>query len=171
MKSVSNVNPSSSTITMKTLCNLIVQFATVLPYIKRNTLLLAPKQNPSPDTVYFSADMEKVIMLPRLEMFLRVIFCNRIVAFNETFVPIGQQSDVRRPLPCAWHEGIPGNHDANCFWFVESECKLVSSVFATCLVEEIDRLLSQRNQNVIIYTDGFRSQNNQERFHFRIGQN
>ncbi|KAK4882665.1 hypothetical protein RN001_005984 [Aquatica leii] len=39
-------------------------------------------------TVCFFVDLEKVIMLPRIDMFKRVVFCQRIIAFNESFVPV-----------------------------------------------------------------------------------
>lgn len=61
----------------------------------------------------FSLDLQKVIMLPRLVMFKSVIFCPRIIAFNESFVPIGgSKSDGEpkfwKPEAAIWHEGIAG---------------------------------------------------------------
>ncbi|CAG9818149.1 unnamed protein product [Phaedon cochleariae] len=53
-----------------------------------------------------SADLEKVIMLPRI-MFKQVIFCQRIIVFNESFVPIGKKQQIR-PFSCLWHECISG---------------------------------------------------------------
>lgn len=38
---------------------------------------------------FYSGDMEKVIMLPRLEMFKQVIFTPRLSVYNETFAPLG----------------------------------------------------------------------------------
>ncbi|XP_031339601.1 uncharacterized protein LOC116168085 [Photinus pyralis] len=54
-----------------------------------------------------SADLQKVIMLPRLEMFKEVIFTPRIVAFNESFVPIGKKQQLG-PTAVIWHEAISG---------------------------------------------------------------
>ncbi|KAJ8870778.1 hypothetical protein PR048_027077 [Dryococelus australis] len=41
------------------------------------------------DTSYYSADLQKVIMLPRMDTLKTVMFTRRIVAFNESFVPLG----------------------------------------------------------------------------------
>ena len=40
--------------------------------------------------VFMTADLQKVIMLPRLEMFKTVLFTRWIIAFNECFVPVGK---------------------------------------------------------------------------------
>lgn len=61
----------------------------------------------------FSLDLQKVIMLPRLNMFKAVIFCPRIIAFNESFVPIGGSKDngqpkFWKPEAAIWHEAISG---------------------------------------------------------------
>ena len=37
-----------------------------------------------------SVDMQKVIMLPRIPGLKVVVFCKRIVIFNETFAPLGK---------------------------------------------------------------------------------
>ena len=55
----------------------------------------------------FSADLQKVVMLPRLDMFKSVLFTRRIIAFNESFVPVGKQQSLK-PLAVIWHEGIAG---------------------------------------------------------------
>ncbi|VEN39228.1 unnamed protein product [Callosobruchus maculatus] len=62
------------------------------------------KQN---DEIFVAADLQKVIMLPRMETFKEVIFTPRIVAYNESFVPLGKKS---KTYPCAvlWHEGVAG---------------------------------------------------------------
>lgn len=52
-----------------------------------------------------SADLEKVIMLPRAEMFKEVIFVPRITVFNESLVPVGKGKKIK-PLAVLWHEGI-----------------------------------------------------------------
>nr|CAH7750942.1 unnamed protein product [Callosobruchus chinensis] len=64
------------------------------------------------DDLYFSADLQKVIMLPRLEMFKDVIFTQRIIAFNESFVPLGKNSH-EKPLAILWHEAIAGRKKKN----------------------------------------------------------
>jgi len=46
-----------------------------------------------------SANLQKVIMLPRAEMFKKVIFTRRIKAYHESFVPVGNVSS-HKPLAC-----------------------------------------------------------------------
>jgi len=41
-----------------------------------------------------SVDLQKVIMLPRMECF-KAIFTKRIIVFNESFVPIGKKNKVK----------------------------------------------------------------------------
>lgn len=57
---------------------------------------------------YYSADLEKVIMLPRLETFKVAIFCQRLVAYNQTFAPLGKITSELKPLTVIWHDGIAG---------------------------------------------------------------
>lgn len=42
-------------------------------------------QNQNSDTMYYSVDLEKVIMCPRLDEFKVAIFCPRLILFNESF--------------------------------------------------------------------------------------
>lgn len=56
-----------------------------------------------------STDFQKVIMLPRAEMFKKVIFTRRIIAYHESFVPVGKVSS-HKPVACIWHEGITGRN-------------------------------------------------------------
>ena len=70
------------------------------------------------ENVCVSVDMQKVIMLPRLEMFKKAIFTQRIIAFNESFVPIGNSSKSLNPVAVLWHEAIAGRKKeelVNCF--------------------------------------------------------
>ena len=64
-------------------------------------------ENPSPNTVFLSADLQKVIMLPRIDMFKAVIFCQRTIVFNESFVPLGSKQRIR-PLAVLGHECVSG---------------------------------------------------------------
>lgn len=61
------------------------------------------------DCVTVSADLQKVIMLPSAEMFKKVIFTRRIIAYHESFVPVGCNSNIK-PLACIWHEGTTGRN-------------------------------------------------------------
>jgi len=58
--------------------------------------------------LFFSADLQKVIMLPRMESFKTVIFTRRIVAFNESFVPLGKLDNIYKPFAAVWHEAVSG---------------------------------------------------------------
>lgn len=67
------------------------------------------ENNPHNDTICFSGDMQKVIMLPRLDMFKKVLFVNRLIAYHETFAPVGVKSKLK-PHSMLWHEGISGRN-------------------------------------------------------------
>ena len=58
--------------------------------------------------VIYCADMEKVIMLPYLDMFKSAIFTHRIDVYNESFVPVGKKQKNFSSFPALWHEGIFG---------------------------------------------------------------
>lgn len=59
--------------------------------------------------VIFSADLEKVIMLPRLEMFKQIIFAPRLTTYNQTFAPVGKKSKLK-PLAVLWHCALAGRN-------------------------------------------------------------
>jgi len=67
-------------------------------------------ENTDSNTIIMSVDLQKVIMLPRLDMFKKAIFTQRISVFNESFVPLGklQKHNNIIPFACLWHEGIAG---------------------------------------------------------------
>jgi len=64
-------------------------------------------ENRSSHRVLFSADLEKVVMLPRIDMFKTVLFTRRIIAFNESFVPVGGKQSLK-PMAVIWHEAVAG---------------------------------------------------------------
>lgn len=48
-------------------------------------------------------------MLPRMDMFKSAVFTRRIIAFNESFVPLGNQSnELLKPIAVVWHEATSG---------------------------------------------------------------
>lgn len=55
--------------------------------------------------IVYCADLEKVIMLPRLEMFKSAIFTNRLTVYNESFVPVGKKRNSK-PFAALWHEAM-----------------------------------------------------------------
>ena len=61
-------------------------------------------------TKYFSVDMQKVIMLPRIPGVKTAVFTKRLVAFHETFAPLGKFSKENAPVGVVWHEGISGRN-------------------------------------------------------------
>ena len=63
------------------------------------------------DEVYFSVDLQKVIMLPRLPGVKTVAFTQRIIAYNETFAPLGDKNVVKNkglPVAMTWHQAEGG---------------------------------------------------------------
>lgn len=81
-------------------------------------------------------------MLPRLEMFKEIIFTPRIVAYNESFVPIGKRYKNVHACAIIWHEGIAGR----------SKEDLISTFYAF--------FLANRDMNKItIWLDNCSSQN------------
>ncbi|GFO24623.1 Cai-1 autoinducer sensor kinase/phosphatase cqss [Plakobranchus ocellatus] len=69
-----------------------------------------------------SADLQKVIRLPRIDEFKTCIFTHRLVAFNETISELGKNGKDTAVL---WHEAISGrrNEDiASAFHAYNSQC-------------------------------------------------
>ncbi|GFS04392.1 CAI-1 autoinducer sensor kinase/phosphatase CqsS [Elysia marginata] len=48
-------------------------------------------------TIYVAADMQKVIMLPSMPGVKSCVFVNRLVAYHETFAPLGDQHKKKVP--------------------------------------------------------------------------
>lgn len=66
------------------------------------------------DVTFYSIDLQKVIMLPRLDSFKEVIFTKRISSYNESFAPMGTFHDKKNPIiSVIWHEGIGGRKKEN----------------------------------------------------------
>lgn len=86
------------------------------------------KSKISSDTLFYSADLQKVIMLPRLDMFKSVIFTPRIIAFNESFVPLGTHSQ-QKTVATIWHEAVAGRKKEDIissfhqFFILHRDCK------------------------------------------------
>lgn len=64
-------------------------------------------ENSDSSMIIFSADLQKVIMLQRIYVFKTVLFTRRIIAFNESFVPLGKDPQCS-PLAVLWHEATAG---------------------------------------------------------------
>ncbi|EDS27200.1 conserved hypothetical protein [Culex quinquefasciatus] len=63
--------------------------------------------------VVYSVDLQKVIQLPRLEGLKTVVFSQRLVAYNETFAPVGSYAETQPVLPCLWTEATAGRASEN----------------------------------------------------------
>ncbi|XP_030746373.1 uncharacterized protein LOC115891019 [Sitophilus oryzae] len=69
-------------------------------------------------TVCFSVDLQKVIMLPRVDTFKTVLFIKRLTTYNESFVPVGIMSK-QKPFAVLWNEAISGRDKediVSCFY-------------------------------------------------------
>ena len=53
----------------------------------------------------YSVDLEKVLLLPHMPQYKKVIFTRRMITMNETFARV---SEDKRPIAVIWHEGIAG---------------------------------------------------------------
>lgn len=70
------------------------------------------------DTIKVSVDLQKIIMIPRIEMFKKAIFTQRLIAYNESFVPLGKCKQSP-PYAVLWHEAVSGRSKENiisCFY-------------------------------------------------------
>lgn len=57
-------------------------------------------------TLIFAVDLEKVLMLPRMEEFKTVMFCPRLIVFYQSFVPISDKHvhELGLTFAALWHE-------------------------------------------------------------------
>ena len=78
----------------------------------REDYKLDAKRVNNKDEAIFSVDLQKVIMLPRLPGVKSVAFTKRIIAYNETFAPLGDKKKVhgKKAIPSAmtWNEAEGG---------------------------------------------------------------
>lgn len=63
-----------------------------------------------PEEVFYSLDLQKVIMLPRIDQYKAGIFCTRVITFNESFVPIGNLTRAHVPFAALWNECVSGRN-------------------------------------------------------------
>lgn len=94
--------------------------------------------------VFYSVDLQKVIMLPRIDQYKSAIFCPRIIAFNESFVPLGSQTGAGKHVPFAavWNETITGRNQED-----------IISTFRAFLIFKRDA------ENLTIWLDNCAAQN------------
>lgn len=61
------------------------------------------------ETLIVSGDMQKIIMLPRVDTFKKVVFTRRLIAYHESFVPVGN-TQLSKPFAVIWHEAVSGRN-------------------------------------------------------------
>ena len=68
------------------------------------------------NTSFFSVDLQKVIMLPKLPGVKTVVFTKRIIAYNLTFAPLGDKKrlpdKILSSYAVTWHEAEGGRSAA-----------------------------------------------------------
>lgn len=101
----------------------------------------AQKAKSSSDTIFYSVDLQKIIMLPRMDQYKAAIFCPRIIAYNESFVPLGPDSKYL-PVAVIWPEPISGRRQED----------IISAYRAFFL-------LNRDVTNIILWADNCASQN------------
>ena len=62
-----------------------------------------------PQKQVFSADLQKVLLLPMIDQFKKTIFTSRLVCFNETFAPLSKSA--KKSIAILWHEAVCGRKD------------------------------------------------------------
>lgn len=122
------------------ICNTYAQHKT--KYLQAREMYDADsKTNRQPKTVIVSVDLQKVIMLPRIDTFKAALFCPRLVTYNETFVPLGNFKKGQ-VFAAVWHEGISGRKQED-----------IASTFRAFF-------LSQRDaEHIILWLDNCSAQN------------
>jgi len=98
------------------------------------------------DTIHLSADMQKVLLLPRMPSLKSCFFLKKLVVFHETFAPIGSsKKNGKKPrvLSCLWNESISGRN----------ACDVASSF------EKALTFYMQNTSKVVIWADNCSAQN------------
>lgn len=94
-----------------------------------------------PNTVIVSVDLQKVIMLPRIDTFKSALFCPRLVAYNKTFVPLGNFKKGH-VFAAVWHEAVSGRKQED-----------ITSTFRAFLLSNRDA------EHIILWLDNCSAQN------------
>lgn len=97
------------------------------------------KENRDPDTIVYTVDMQKVILLPRMPDVKDSFFLSRLILFNESFVSLKPKD---KHLLVIWHEAIAGRNAED-----------VSSAFLAFFLKNRDV------KNIILWLDNCTSQN------------
>ena len=89
-----------------------------------------------------SADLQKVIMLPRMPGVKSCVFTRRVVAYHETFASVGKGKNKKNTISVLWHEGIAGRSAAE-----------ITSAYMAALEKERDA------RHIILWVDNCSAQN------------
>ncbi|CAH1115776.1 unnamed protein product [Psylliodes chrysocephalus] len=100
------------------------------------------------DTVYVSVDLQKVIMLPRIDGFKRVIFSKRLIVYNKSVVALGSTKKLP-PFAVLWNESICGRNKEEII--IAFFSIMLSQRDVNCFVFWLDNCLSQ-NKNWCLLT-------------------
>ncbi|XP_065095618.1 uncharacterized protein LOC135717456 [Ochlerotatus camptorhynchus] len=60
-----------------------------------------------------AVDLQKVIQLPRLDGLKTIVFSQRILAFNQTFAPVGAFARTFPVVACIWPESVSGRSSSD----------------------------------------------------------
>lgn len=80
-------------------------------------------------------------MLPRCDMFKEILFVPRIVCFNESFVPLGKQTQNKKPIAIIWHEATAGRSQSdiistlNKFLLIHRDAKEITIWMDNCAAQ------------------------------------
>ncbi|KAG5874401.1 hypothetical protein JTB14_016768 [Gonioctena quinquepunctata] len=98
-------------------------------------------ENSENEAQHSEEDLQKVIMLPRVDMFKKVISIKRLTTYNESFVPSGSNSQ-NKPFAVLWNGAISGRDKED-----------IISSFYTFFPKYRD------SSKIILWLDNFSSQN------------
>ena len=77
---------------------------------RRKEYILDKEEKRDVHNMKISVDLQKVILLPRLDTFKSAIFTSRLVTFNETFSQLGKNGEDKAII---WHEALSGRTDGD----------------------------------------------------------
>lgn len=73
---------------------------------RRKYQIHVEKAHTSTEIEFVSVDLQKVIMLPKMEEFKDALFTRRIVVLNQSFVSLGSLQNMQKPIAILWHEAV-----------------------------------------------------------------
>jgi len=106
------------------------------------------RDHPQPNTVYVSADLMKVILLPYLRKYKAAAFTPRLVTYLEAYTPLGNAAGLLNYIS-VWHEAISGRRCWN----------LASSFYAFLIAVSVTYSDHEGSITLVIWLDNCTSQN------------